>query len=142
MGVVQIDIVATQPAQRVLSRRTNVVRGQDPASGRHLGRTCPQLAEDGHGSWYFHVSVTNLMGRRERVRRGGYPTRAAARQAPDETLGRSRQDQTSHTWTLEQWLRYWLTTRVAIPPTTLLSHTYYIERFLIPHLVHHQGWRS
>ena len=66
---------------------------QDPASGRQLGRTCPQLAEGRHGSWYFHVSATNLMGRRERVRRGGYPSRAAARHARDEALNRSRQDQ-------------------------------------------------
>jgi hypothetical protein len=107
---------------------------RDLTSGRQLGRTCPQLAQNGHGSWYFHVSITNLIGRRERVRRGGDPTRAAARQARDETLGRSREDQTSHAWTLERWLRYWLSTRVAIRPTTRLSHTHYIERFLIPHL--------
>lgn len=33
-----------------------------------------------------------------------------------------------------RWLRYWLTTRVGIRPTTRLIHTQYIERFLIPHL--------
>jgi integrase len=49
-------------------------------------------------------------------------------------LGRSRTDQASHAWTLARWLRYWLSTRVAIRPTTRLSHTHYIERFLIPHL--------
>ena len=107
---------------------------QDPASGRQLGRTCPQLAEGRHGSWYFHVSATNLMGRRERVRRGGYPSRAAARHARDEALNRSRQDQSGHAWTVERWLRYWLSTRVGIRPTTRLSHTQYIERFLIPHV--------
>lgn len=80
------------------------------------------------------MSVTNLMGRRERVRRGGYPTRTAARHARDEALGRSREEQTSQAWTLERWLRYWLSTRVGIRPTTRLSHTQYIERFLIPHL--------
>jgi integrase len=74
------------------------------------------------------------MGRRERVRRGGYPARAAARQARDEVLGRSREGQTSHAWTLARWLRYWLSARVGIRPTTRLSHTQYIERFLIPHL--------
>ena len=47
---------------------------QDPASGRPLGRTCPQLSGRGHGSWYFHVSVTNLMGGRERMRRGADST--------------------------------------------------------------------
>ena len=107
---------------------------QDPASGRPLGKSCPRLAHGRHGSWYFHVSVTNLMGRRERVRRGGYPTRAAARQARDEVLGRSREGQTSHAWTLARWLRYWLSARVGIRPTTRLSHTQYIDRFLIPHL--------
>jgi len=30
----------------------------NPASGRPLGKICPRLAEGGHGSWYFHVSVT------------------------------------------------------------------------------------
>jgi integrase len=107
---------------------------QDPASGGRLGRTCPQLTQGKHGSWYFHVSVTNLIGRRERVRRGGYPSRAAARHARDEALGRSQQDQSGHAWTVERWLRYWLSTRVGIRPTTRLSHTQYIERFLIPHL--------
>jgi hypothetical protein len=35
---------------------------------------------------------------------------------------------------LERWLRYWLSTRVGIQPATRLSHTQYIERFLIPRL--------
>jgi hypothetical protein len=47
----------------------------DPAARRRRGRTCPRLTERGHGSWYFHCSVTTMFGRRERVRRGGYPTR-------------------------------------------------------------------
>jgi hypothetical protein len=107
---------------------------QDTASGRPLGKSCPRLAQGRHGSWYFHVSVTNLMGRRERVRRGGYQRRAATRQARDEVLGRSREGQTSHAWTLARWLRYWLSARGGIRPTTRLSHTQYIDRFLIPHL--------
>ena len=113
---------------------------RDLSSRRQLGRTCPQLARGGHGSWYFHVSVTNLMGRRERVRRGVYPTRTAARQARDEALGRSREDRTSQAWTLERWLRHWLSTRV-IWPTTRLSQTHYIERFFIPTSAT-SGWRS
>jgi hypothetical protein len=74
------------------------------------------------------------MGRRERVRRGDFPTRTVARRTRDETLNRSREDQADQAWTLERWLRYWLSTRVGIRPTTRLSHTQYIERFLIPHL--------
>jgi len=76
------------------------------------------------------------MGRRERVRRGGYRTEAAARRARNEVLGRSREEQSSRSWTVARWLRYWLSTRVGIRPTTRLSHTQYIERFLIPHLGH------
>jgi len=68
------------------------------------------------------------------VRQGGYPTRATARHARDEALGHSREDQTSQAWTLERWLRYWLSTRIGIRPTTRLSHMHHIERFLIPHL--------
>jgi hypothetical protein len=44
---------------------------QDPASGRRLGRTCPQLAQGGHGSWYSHVSVTNGCAADARKVRGG-----------------------------------------------------------------------
>lgn len=47
------------------------------------------------------------MGRRERVRRGGYPTRAAAPHARDEALGWSREDANSQAWTVKPWLRYW-----------------------------------
>src|SRR6266536_1552446 len=106
----------------------------EAGTGRRLGEACPRSAVVGHGSWYFHVSVTNLMGRRERVRRGGYRTEAAARRARDDVLGRSREEQASRSWTVARWLRYWLSTRVGIRPTTRASHTQYIERFLIPHL--------
>jgi integrase len=35
---------------------------------RRLEQSCPRLLERGHGSWYFHCSATNLLGRRERAR--------------------------------------------------------------------------
>jgi hypothetical protein len=44
------------------------------------------------------------------------------------------QEQTSAGWTVGRWLRYWLSTRTAIRPTTRLSHTGYVDQFLIPHL--------
>jgi hypothetical protein len=47
------------------------------STGRRLEKTCPRLGERGHGSWYFHCTATNLLGRRERVHRGGYPSQAA-----------------------------------------------------------------
>jgi hypothetical protein len=59
---------------------------------RRLENSCPRLAERGHGTWYFHSSATNLLGRRERVRRGGFPSQAAARRARDEWLAGAEVD--------------------------------------------------
>jgi hypothetical protein len=104
------------------------------ATGLRLEKSCPQLVERGHGSWYFHASATNLLGRSERVRRGGYASQAAARRARDEWLATTGADRTARSWTVERWLRYWLSTRTAIRRTTRLHYTRDVERVLIPHL--------
>ena len=106
----------------------------DPTSRRQLGKGCPRLAERGHGSWFFHCSVTNLLGRPERVRRGGYQSQAAAQRARDEFLAQSREERTADAWSMQRWLRYWLSTRTSIRPTTKLHYTRDVERFLIPYL--------
>ena len=106
----------------------------EPGTRRRLGRRCGRLPERGHGSWYFHCSVTTMFGRRERVRRGGYGTRREAEAARDELLERSRAERTTATWTVARWLRYWLSTRTRIRPSTLRSYTEHVERHLIPHL--------
>ncbi|MFI6162931.1 tyrosine recombinase XerC [Micromonospora haikouensis] len=89
-----------------------------------------------HGSWYFHCSTRNLLGHTERIRRGGYPSEAAARRARDELLALSRQEQAGRSWTLARWLRYWLSTKTRIRPTTRMHYTHDVERFLIPHIGH------
>jgi integrase len=104
------------------------------AMGRRLEKRCARLAERGHGTWYFHCSATNLLGRSERVRRGGYRSRAAARRARDEWLAHTGEQRTARAWTVEQWLRHWLSTHTAIRDTTRLHHTRDVERFLIPSL--------
>jgi hypothetical protein len=81
---------------------------------RRLEQSCPRLLERGHGSWYFHCSATNLLGRRERARRGGYPSQAAARRARDAWLTGSAADRTAEGWTVERWLRHWLDSRTSI----------------------------
>ncbi len=53
--------------------------------GQRLEQNCPKLADRGQGTWYFHCSAPSLVGRSDRIRRGGYPSQAAARQARDET---------------------------------------------------------
>jgi hypothetical protein len=82
-----------------------------PGTRRRRGRNCPRLAGRGHGSWYYHCSVTTMFGRRERVRRGGYPTRRAAEAARNDLLEQSRAERTTQTWTTARWLRHWLTSR-------------------------------
>jgi integrase len=104
------------------------------ASRRRLERACPRLAERGHGTWSFHCSATNLLGRRERVRRGGYPSQAAARQARDEFLAGSAADRTAQGWTVERWLRHWLDTRTSIRATTRFHYTRDVDTVLIPYL--------
>ncbi len=88
------------------------------ANRRRLESSCPRLTERGHGTWYFHCSVTNLVGRRERVRRGGYRSRAAARRARDEWLAGTEADRTAQGWTVRRWLWHWLDSRTRIRPTT------------------------
>jgi hypothetical protein len=86
-------------------------------TGRLLSSACPQLVERGHGSWYFDCAVPVLPGRREWLRRGGYPTRREAVVARDALLG-DGDTATAEGWTVERWLRYWLTTRTRVRPTT------------------------
>ena len=106
--------------------------------GKRMEQDCPQLSERGHGSWYFHCSAPSLYGRSERIRRGGYPSKTAARTAKDECLADSAARRTGDGWTVERWLRHWLASRTRIRPTTRLHYTRDVERVLIPHLGHYR----
>src|SRR3954451_24782850 len=86
-------------------------------TGQLLSSACPQLSDRGHGSWYFDCAVPVLPGRRERLRRGGYPTRREAVAARDVLLSDGN-TATTEGWTMQSRLRYWLTTRTKIRPTT------------------------
>ncbi|MEV6927607.1 tyrosine-type recombinase/integrase [Dactylosporangium sp. NPDC051485] len=103
-------------------------------SRNRLEQHCPRLVERGHGSWYFHCSATNMLGRRERARRGGYPSQAAARQARDAWLAGTAADRTAQGWTVQRWLRHWLDTRTNIRATTRFHYTRDVEQVLIPNL--------
>jgi Phage integrase, N-terminal SAM-like domain len=107
---------------------------RDPRSGRLLGICCPALAERGHGSWYFDCAVAGLQGRRERLRRGGYATRREAVAARDLLLKPAPGAHGAQAWTVARWLRYWLTSRISIRPSTLRSYHHHVDRYLIPHL--------
>src|SRR3954451_3538302 len=107
---------------------------RQPNTKRLLGPACPQLSQRSHGSWYYHCTVITLSGKRERVRRGGYATRRDVEAARDALLTQSTEERTTQLWTLDRWLRYWLTTRTSIRPSTLRSYTEHVERHLVPHL--------
>jgi integrase len=107
---------------------------RDSRSGRLLGAGCPTLGQRGHGSWYFDCAVAGLQGRRERVRRGGYPTRREAIAARDALIGAGLDGRTTQAWTVGRWLRYWLTIRTSIRPSTLRSYQHHVDAHLIPHL--------
>jgi Phage integrase, N-terminal SAM-like domain len=101
-------------------------------TGRRVGVTCPQLAQRGHGTWYFRCYVRALWGKPVQIRRGGYSSLALARAARVEALAQSREQFTGRAWTVARWLRYWLSTRHSIRPTTLRVYTHHVEAYLIP----------
>ncbi|MBG0565372.1 tyrosine-type recombinase/integrase [Actinoplanes aureus] len=105
---------------------------RDAATGKRLLRRCARLTERGHGSWYYRCYVRDLWGKARQVSRGGFSSQAAARHARVEVLGESWEQLASRTWTIAQWLRYWLTTRRSIRPTTLRVYTQHVETYLIP----------
>src|ERR1700726_1788064 len=48
-------------------------------AGLRLGASCPHLAEDDHGSWFFSLELPrHVGGLRRRIRRGGYASREEA----------------------------------------------------------------
>src|SRR2546429_2276588 len=107
---------------------------RDSRSGRLLGAGCPTLGQRGHGSWYFDCAVAGLHGRRERIRRGGYPTRREAIAARDALIRPGLDIRSTQGWTVARWLRYWLTSRTSIRPSTLRSYQHHLDAHLIPHL--------
>jgi integrase len=107
---------------------------RDNGTKKRLEQNCPHLPERGHGTWYFDCSATDAFGKPARARRGGFRSKAAAFRARDEWLARTGEERTAQGWTLERWLRYWLSTRTKIRPTTKAQYTRDVEQFLIPHM--------
>jgi integrase len=78
--------------------------------------------------------VAGLQGRRERIRRGGYPTRREAIAARDSLIRPELDGRSTQGWTVARWLRYWLISRTSIRPSTLRSYQHHVDAHLIPHL--------
>ncbi|WP_449061374.1 site-specific integrase [Planomonospora algeriensis] len=106
----------------------------DAVTGKRLGGRCSRLAEEGHGRWYFAVQVTGVSGRRERIRRGGYPSAEQARKAGQEFQSAEEAGPVGHSCTVGRWLRHWLATHHGIRPTTRRSYEDHLRIHLLPHL--------
>jgi len=108
---------------------------REPGSGRRLGARCPRRGRAGHGSWYLSLQLpAEPGGRRRRIRRGGFPARAAAEQA----LARLRMPVPGVAGgvpvTVGQWLERWLAARSAPRPSTLRGYAAHVRLYLTPYL--------
>ncbi|TDE42624.1 site-specific integrase [Nonomuraea mesophila] len=105
------------------------------ATRKRLGNRCARLADPTHGSWYFAVQVTDVSGRRKRLRRGGFPTAVAARQAARDLTRSLEAAPVTGYCTVAQWLHYWLSVvEQRIRPTTYKAYRDHVRLYLIPHL--------
>lgn len=110
-------------------------------NGRELGTKCPKLRRpDGsyapnHGSWYYRVEAEpGENGKRRIVRRGGFPTRAAAAEAAEAARGRARAGaDITRKLTMGQYLTEWLA-GLSVRKSTLRSYRQHCNTLWIPKL--------
>jgi hypothetical protein len=112
----------------------------DPATGRQYGRACPRLAGGRHGSWYVRLELpAGLDGRRRRIRRGGYPSRAAAVAVLARLRAPRPGDTGARMLTVGDWLAHWLVSRTATAPSTVRGYAAHVRLYLVlpPSLFEH-----
>jgi len=91
------------------------------ATGRQLGAGCPALAQRRHGRWAFAVDLPSLDRRRKTLRRGGFLTQTAARNALDRVLACERAGvHSDDRQTLADYLAAWIEHKyISLKPTTM-----------------------
>jgi integrase len=107
-------------------------RGED---SRQLGPNCPELAANSkHGTWSFAVDVPRVGGRCKTMRRSGFPTKTAARQALNSVLARDAVGvKVDDHETVAEYLAEWLDAkRRTLKPTTWHNYAEYVNKRLIP----------
>jgi integrase len=92
---------------------------------------CPGLRSPGHGSWYFSADLPAAAGKRRRVRRGGFATRADAVAALD-ALGSPAGPEAG--LSTGEWLVRWLGSRVSLRASTSRSYAAHVRSYLVPYL--------
>jgi hypothetical protein len=107
----------------------------DPVTGRQSGRRCPGLAGRGHGSWYIEMELPAAPdGRRCRIRRGGYPSRAAASAVLARLRGPRPGDPGGRVLTVGDWLAHWLASRTSPATSTMRGYAAHVRLYLAPYL--------
>ena len=106
---------------------------RDRVTGRQVTGACGRMADPGHGRWYFAVQVSTLVGRRERVRRGGFPTEVAAEGARQAFLTWAEPASAGRVWTVRRWLEQWLAEQSdQVRSSTLRGYREHVRHYLIP----------
>lgn len=109
-----------------------------PGHGPPFGTGCPCLAQRGHGSWYVTLELPPAPdGRRRRIRRGGYPTRHAARQAVAQL--RTPGPAGSTTIATGQWLDRWQACRTSPASSTVRAYTAKVQAMFTAIIRQHQA---
>jgi len=110
---------------------------RDPRTGRQYGTRCPRLRKRGHGSWYINLPTTpTFSSPAGRLRRGGYHSRADARQALSR-LGGPAQQRRTHPLTVNDWFDRWeADIERRLRPSTVLGYRRHLELYLRPLLGH------
>lgn len=90
-------------------------------------------------AWARQLVLPRLGGEPAWPRRTGPPGRlpVTGRRPPGprrKWLAATGEERTARSWTVERWLRYWLSTRTHLRPTSLLHYTRDVEQVLIPWL--------
>jgi integrase len=108
---------------------------RDQVTGRRLGSRCPRRGRQGHGSWYLSLEMpAGADGARRRVRRGGYLTRNAAREALSRLVLPVTGADRAAPVTVGQWLQRWLGQAGRARESTRRGYASHIRLYLVPHL--------
>ena len=109
---------------------------------RHLA-SCPRAPDGSYaphrcrGAWAYLVDVgRDGTGKRKQSGKGGYPTKAAARQALHEAVEMLGSGIAVHSLTVGRYLDDWLTGKHALKPKTVAGYRDAIDLYLAPHLGH------
>ncbi len=101
--------------------------------GRQLGKACPKLRGTRHGSWYYAARVP---GQQHPVKKGGFPTQAAAEAALRALQGKvaAGQDLAAAQQTTGAYLEQWLEGKSGLKADTRDVCGRHIRTYLTPAL--------